>query len=165
MLSFTVYKGNVLVTLHYKCNADVTLGSCAALDTSAKLRFDPRLFRAGLVQKGEAGLNLHRGGNQLNVKPSDSFHFIGIFKSARRVVIPKAQSAFHPHIKRVVDGMERVTVVLLFAGCALTGDVYIIDMSLLIIAQLFLLRAIDSFKRSSRWGGSNEGRSPARIRG
>jgi len=38
-------------------------------------------------------------------------------------------------------------------------------MSLLIIAQLFLLRAIDSFKRSSRWGGSNEGRSAARIQG
>ena len=32
----------------------------------------------------------------------------------------------------------------------LTDGVYIIDMSLLIIAQLFLLRAIDSFKRSSR---------------
>jgi hypothetical protein len=38
-------------------------------------------------------------------------------------------------------------------------------MSLFIIAQLFLLRAIDSFKRSSRWGGSNEGRSTARNPG
>jgi hypothetical protein len=36
---------------------------------------------------------------------------------------------------------------------------------LLIIAQLFLLRAIDSLKRSSRWRSSNEGRSPARIHG
>jgi len=42
--SVTVYKANVLVTLHYKGNADVTLGSCAALDTSAKLRFDLHLF-------------------------------------------------------------------------------------------------------------------------
>ena len=47
--------------------------------------------------------------------------------------------------------MERVTAVLLFAGCALTHGVYIIDMSLLIVAHLFLLRAIDNFKRSSRW--------------
>jgi len=61
--------------------------------------------------------------------------------------------------------MERVTAVLLFAGSALTDGIYIIDMSLLIIAQLFLLRAIDSFKRSSRWGGSNEDPSPAEIQG
>jgi hypothetical protein len=46
--------------------------------------------------------------------------------------------------------MERVTTVLLFADCADTYVVYIVLMSLLIIAQLFLLRAVDTFKRSSR---------------
>jgi hypothetical protein len=51
---------------------------------------------------------------------------------------------------------------ILFAGCAPDG-VYIIDMSLLIIAHLFLLRAIDSFKHSSRWPSANEDCSPARI--
>jgi hypothetical protein len=51
--------------------------------------------------------------------------------------------------------MERVTAVLLFAGSALTDGIYIIDMSLLIIAQLFLLRAIDSFKSSPRRASHN----------
>jgi hypothetical protein len=52
--------------------------------------------------------------------------------------------------------MEKVTAVLRFAGCAPTDGVYIIDMSLLIIAHLFLLRAIDSFKHSSRWASATK---------
>jgi hypothetical protein len=75
------------------------------------------------------------------------------------------QLAFRRHIQRLVDLMERVTAVLLFAGCDLTDGVYIIDMSLLIIAQLFLLRAIDSFKRSSRWASATKIYSPGRING
>jgi hypothetical protein len=59
--------------------------------------------------------------------------------------------------------MERVTAVLLFAGCAPADGVYIVDMSLLIIAQLFLLRAIDSFKSSPRRASHNPDRSPLGI--
>jgi len=43
---------------------------------------------------------------------------------------------------------------MLFAGCALTDATYIVDMSLLIIANLFLLRALDAFRRSKATGVS-----------
>jgi hypothetical protein len=46
------------------------------------------------------------------------------------------------------EALERVTPVLLFAGCAPNKRCsHYRYMSLLIIAQLFVLRAIDSFKR------------------
>ena len=61
------------------------------------------------------------------------------------------------------DPMGRVTAVLLLAGCAPTDPVYIVDTSLLIIAHLFLLRAIDSFKSSPRRVSHNPDRSPLGI--
>jgi hypothetical protein len=60
--------------------------------------------------------------------------------------------------------METVTALLLFVGSALHRWVYIIDMSLLIIAHLLLLRALDSSKVSRRQGDiSNEDGLPVAI--
>ena len=53
-------------------------------------------------------------------------------------------------MKRVVDAIEGVTAVLLFAGCALHRWSLHYRHGLLIIAQLLLLRAVDSFKVSRR---------------
>jgi hypothetical protein len=46
--------------------------------------------------------------------------------------------------------MERVTAAYFSRAAHFTDGLYIIDMSLLIIAQLLLLRAVDSFKVSRR---------------
>jgi len=50
--------------------------------------------------------------------------------------------------------------VLLSRAAHITNGVYTVNMSLLIIAHLFLLRAVDSFKRSPRRASHNPDCSP-----
>jgi len=74
-------------------------------------------------------------------------------RSGSLIQIPKTPSAFHPHAQVSYRGNARSDGSVTFATLpAAQISVYIIAMSLLIIAHYFLLRAIDSLGGSAaRW--------------